>query len=439
LFKNRSNPRSRIWRSSLEQHFQVKFENELSNSLLLLNSLINFLFSFFSRRSEGESSSSKPLSRGTNIFNSSSNIPKSPGGNDAKPPSRGFFNNIGQYFSLSTETYRRPETPVFPLEQAAANNQSNTSESEGGGDSSQQPKSPSSTSVKSPLHKSEITGMSIFTFQFPLQISALFGGGSSATASAAASANNPNLLQEASNPVVERSSPPESNNNNNTTHRRKSADKGKQSSSTSSSSSRSKHPSPTGTTTASSPHSGKRLSKDILPKELIILDKNGKLYSSLEIFGLSGDHVPIPMSPAPAPVAPVKQVTYQAGDDYSIVSTSSQKLSSVKPAETTARGYNTVTNRSRSNDSGENAAAGGGGRGSGPQTRSVVVKPASEQQQHQPDIEAGGDGNAETGETTPPVIVTPSTSAIFQGGKFKKEDCVVCLENPMNIVLLPCR
>jgi hypothetical protein len=382
---------------------------------------------FFSLCSEGESSSSKPLSRGTNIFNSSSNIPKSPGG-DTKPPPRGFFNNIGQYFSLSTETYRRPETPVFPLEQAAANNQSNTSESEGGDPS--QPKSPSSTSVKSPLHKSEITGMSIFTFQFPLQISALFGG-----ASATSSQNNPNLLQEASNPVVERSSPPDSNNNNNMTHRRKSADGGKQSSS---SSSRSKHSSPPLTTT-SSPHSGKRLSKDILPKELIILDKNGKLYSSLEIFGLSGDHVPIPMSPA-VPPAPVKQVTYQAGDDYSVVSTSSQKLSAVKPAETTARGYNTVTNRSRSNDSGENTA---GGRG--PQTRSVVVKPAAQsiseqpQQHQQPDIEAGGDGHGETGEPTPPVIVTPSTSAIFQGGKFKKEDCVVCLENPMNIVLLPCR
>ena len=220
------------------------------------------------------------------------------------------------------------------------------------------------------LRKSEVTGVSIFTFQFPLRMASLF----------ASSVPVPATDPEAStNPVVK-------NSRNSTPNKTR-----KQSTSSN----------------PSSPTQQRRLMKEILPRELIIMDKTGKIFNSLEIFGLGGDGQP----PLPV-VQPAPTTDENEDDNQSIVSSQSKSKGN--------------TNRTRSNDSGDNNS-----------TRRSSTQNAT----RPPSTTDGGDietGNVKT-EENPPPIITPSTSAIFQGSKFVKEDCVICLTEPKNIVLLPCR
>lgn len=219
--------------------------------------------------------------------------------------------------------------------------------------------------------KSEVTAVSIFTFQFPVNISSLFQD---------APTSQPADSSDSTNPVIERSS------STSPTNQRKS-----------SKSVNRLVPSATRT-------------KEVLPKALTLMDKNGRIFNSLEIFGLAS------LNEGGSNVTVGSPMDTNALDDPT-----DEKQAVVKGPESTMK--------SRSNDSEFSF-------------RPNSVKPTASTDG---DLEAGRNtDNSNTGADpaateAASVPITPSTSAIFQGGKFTKEECVVCLTDPKNVVLLPCR
>ena len=258
-------------------------------------------------------------------------------------------------------------------------------------------------------HQSELTDVSLFTFQFPVNILSLFPAENNTT-----------------NPVIERSASTSSTGSHS-----------KRGSKAQNKIHHTKSSTPAPPPNTNQPYSGPPQSKDVWPKELTIMDKHGKLYNSLEVFGLAS------MNEGGSNITVGSPVTVPNDSTTAKVSSVNQpSLTTSSSPENPSR----LTNRNRSSDtmSGENH------RNQNSSTTTVVLRsPASS---HEIDVELGSvvsstnnnlpsESNHQNPptEAEPPVPITPSTSAIFQGGKYLKEECVICLTDPKNVVLLPCR
>lgn len=153
--------------------------------------------------------------------------------------------------------------------------------------------------------------------------------------------------------------------------------------------------------------------KDVYPKDLYIMDLHGRVYNAMEVFGLNAvnDQANKPTT-AVSPERPSSASSRGSGpstksspkgskriaatdDDQS--SQSSNDVSTIEPAEIRVRGVK----RTKVADE-ENATSG------------------------------TGDNAAQNNTTSPGLMIS-------QGGKFPRDECVVCLTEAKEILLLPCR
>ncbi len=247
------------------------------------------------------------------------------------------FGNLFSYFSPSRHTYESAPSPTNSnrLVHPAANADSDGNRDDDNLESGNAP-SPRGTTNRSMsgnlmLRKSEVANGNIYVFQFPLKIRSLFENIANSTPS----------------------SPSDDKRDKDNNGRRRS----------------------------------KILSKEVYPKDLILMDKLGKLYTSQEIFGLGG---------------------VEGGSSASTANAedgSKAKAVDISPASPPARNVSTTS-----------------------QSKALVGEG---------DIESSGNATKESNSEEP--TATQSTRAVFQGGKFVREDCVVCLTDPQSIMLLPCR
>ncbi len=312
------------------------------------------------------------------------------------------FLNFRSYFSLGTSEASSKSTStkrlVVPVEpDSASNNNYTPNNTDHSGDSTQgngrQQRFSMSQIAAQTNRRSEVTAASIFTFQFPVNILSLFQDTSSSNASTTTnnttSPENLMQIENSSNPVIERST------------------------------SRDRTNSPSKRINGGGGVYPTKI-KEILPKALTLMDKNGRIFNSLEIFGLGS------MNEGGSNVTVGSPMDTSSLDDP----TATNKLSAVKgPEAAPSHKERSSVGRSVSNDS--------------EHYRPNSVRPTTSADA---DLEAGranseenNTNNNDEAAATPSVPITPSTSAIFQGGKFTKEECVVCLTDPKNVVLIPCR
>ncbi len=158
------------------------------------------------------------------------------------------------------------------------------------------------------------------------------------------------------------------------------------------------------------PNSG-TAQKNLYPKDLFFIDHRGQLLHSLEIFGLN----PVNAADSTETVAqpPIQESSPSSADGLSISGTiASKPISSGSPGNT---------------------------------ARIAPVDDEKTYNQSLPfpqDRTLNGNNTASSSSVAPaPPSPSPSTDALLisQGGKFPKDECVICLTELREIMLLPCR
>jgi hypothetical protein len=182
---------------------------------------------------------------------------------------------------------------------------------------------------------------------------------------------------------------------------------------------------------------GYRQKKDLHPKELIVIDKHGQVYNSVEVFGLgvanevssAGSNPVSPTLPNGAVGAlfspPAVFNTFAPSlslPNSSHASTPSEMLSHPTRVAPEAFGNHSAASRAsllQNQDAME--------------LNNIIQSQERENPGHQPS------SAAETGKDASPTSGAVSSLALAQGGKYLAEECVVCLTDPKEILLLPCR
>lgn len=192
-----------------------------------------------------------------------------------------------------------------------------------------------------------------------------------------------------------------------------------------------------------------RARRDIHPRDVITIDTRGRLYTSMEIFGLGA--LPHAQSAAPSTGADAAAAPASAPASAGALSPRTA-VAAPAPAPPTATflAPETLSNHpsrvtpvsspspSLRHHSGEIAL-----RDSDAVELSHIVgdRGAANSQQVRPAGPSGATSDDANGNAAAAPAAAPAVSslALAQGGTFSGEECVVCLTDPKEILLLPCR
>eukprot|EP01033_Poteriospumella_lacustris_P009520 gene9519-6823_t len=196
-----------------------------------------------------------------------------------------------------------------------------------------------------------------------------------------------------------------------------------------------------------------RVRRDIHPRDVITIDTRGRLYTSMEIFGLGAlphaeatatstgaDAAAAPASP-PASMSPRSAVAAPAPAPPTATFLAPETLSN-HPSRVTPMASPSTSLR---HQSGEMALRDSdavelshivGDRGTANPQQVRPAGPSAATVDDSNGTAAAASAAAAAAPTAAPAV---SSLALAQGGAFSGEECVVCLTDPKEILLLPCR